>query len=149
MVSEVYFERYKVWNFKIITSLEGMCDLTNTIKPPLFSVISSIYGLIMLVYELITGEKIHWISFLLHTKYQYFHLLFYLNHQIFLAELIFRCEKITLLRWECRNCFKVISSYSWVAIDASIRDPFTCLTCFVLDHTFFKELKTFFAKIPT
>ena len=125
-----------------------MCHLTNTIKSPLLSVISSIYGLIILVYELVTREKIHQISFLLHTKYQYFHLLFYLNHHIFLTELILGYEKVTLLRWECRNRFKVISSYSWVVIDASIRGPFTCLTCLVLDHTFFKELKTFSAKIP-
>ena len=43
----------------ILTSLsllDGMCDLTNTITPPLFSVICSIYGLILLIYELIIGE---------------------------------------------------------------------------------------------
>ena len=38
---------------KSLSLLEGMCDLRNTIMPPLFSVISSIYGLIILIYELI------------------------------------------------------------------------------------------------
>ena len=42
---------------KSLKLLEGMCDLTNTIKPPLLSVISSIYGLIKLIYELIIGKR--------------------------------------------------------------------------------------------
>ena len=35
-----------------------MCDLTNTIKSPLFSVISTIYRLIILVYELIKKDNV-------------------------------------------------------------------------------------------
>ena len=43
---------------------------------------------------------------------------------LFLMELIFRYEKIILLRSECRERFKVtliFSSYSWLVIDASRR----------------------------
>ena len=36
-------------NLKSLSLLEGMCDLTNAIKLPLFSVISSIYGVIILI----------------------------------------------------------------------------------------------------
>ena len=70
---------------------------------------------------------------------------------LFLMELIFRYEKITLLRCECRKRFKVtliFSSYSRLVVDASIKEvPFTCSTCLVLFHTFFKILIIFFAKI--
>ena len=45
-----------------------MCDLTITIKAPLLSMICGIYGLIILIYELIIGKKIHLMSFLLITK---------------------------------------------------------------------------------
>ena len=92
----------------------------------------------------------------------YFHLLLYLNHETFLMELIFRYEKITLLRLECRNCFKValiISSHSWVVIDASIRGPICLLNMlstrsYLLQNTsnvFLQKypLKIFFAKIGT
>ena len=69
---------------------------------------------------------------------------------LFLIELIFRYEKITLLRCECRKRFKVsliFSSYSGLVVDALIKEaPFTCATCLVLFHTFFKIL-IFFAKI--
>ena len=43
---------------KSLRLLEGMCDLRNTIKPPFFSVISSIYGLIILIYKLISGKRL-------------------------------------------------------------------------------------------
>ena len=70
---------------------------------------------------------------------------------LFLMELIFRYEKITLLRCECRKRFKVtliFSSYSGLVVDASIKEaPFTCSTCLVLFHTFFKILIILFAKI--
>ena len=69
---------------KSLSLLEGICNLTNAIKPTLFSLISSIYGLIILIYELtINWEKINLTLLLLYTKYQYFHLLFYLNHQTY------------------------------------------------------------------
>ena len=45
---------------------------------------------------------------------------------LFLMELIFRYEKTTLLRWECRKHFKVtliFSSCSWLVVDASVRGP--------------------------
>ena len=42
---------------KSLNLLEGMCDLTNTIKPPLLSVIPSICRLIILIYELIIGKR--------------------------------------------------------------------------------------------
>ena len=45
---------------------------------------------------------------------------------LFLMELIFRYEKITLLKSECRKRFKVtliFSSYSWLVVDASTRGP--------------------------
>ena len=55
-----------------------------------------------------------------------------------------------LLRWECRNRFKLtllFSSYFWLVADASARGPSYLLNCLVLDHTFFKILKIFFAKV--
>ena len=42
---------------KSLSLLKGMCDLTNTIKPPLFSVIFSIYGLNILIHEMIIGKR--------------------------------------------------------------------------------------------
>ena len=42
---------------KSLSFLEGKCDLTNTIKQRLLSVISGIYGMIILIYELITGKR--------------------------------------------------------------------------------------------
>ena len=66
-------------------------------------------------------------------------------------EIIFRYEKTTLLRLECRTHFKVtliFSSYSGLVVDASTKEaPFTCSTCVVLDHAFFKTFMIFFAKI--
>ena len=65
-------------------------------------------------------------------------------------ELIFRYEKITLLKCECRKRFKltlIFSSYSRLVVDASIKEaPFSCSTCLVLFHTFFKILIIFFAE---
>ena len=72
---------------------------------------------------------------------------------LFLMELIFRYEKITLLRLQCRKRVKVrliFSSYSWLVIDASIRGLIyllTCSTCLVLGHTLLKTLTIFCAKI--
>ena len=57
---------------------KGMCDLTNTIKSPI-QYIRTDYTDIETDY----WEKIHLILFLLCTKYQYFHLPFYLNHQTY------------------------------------------------------------------
>ena len=48
---------------KSLSLLEGICDLTNTIKSPLFSVISSIYGLIILIYKLIIGKRLIFFPF--------------------------------------------------------------------------------------
>ena len=66
-------------------------------------------------------------------------------------ELIFRYETIILLKCECCKCFKVtliFSSYSGVVVDASIKEAlFNLSTCLVLDHTLFKILIAFFAKI--
>ena len=66
-------------------------------------------------------------------------------------ELTLRYEKITLLRCECRKRFKVtliFSSYSGLVVDASVKETlFTCSICLALDHTFFKTLIIFFAKI--
>ena len=70
---------------------------------------------------------------------------------LFLMELIFTCEKITLLRCECRERFKValmFSSYSGLVVDASVKEALiTCSTCLALYHTFFKRILIFFAKI--
>ena len=57
---------------------KGMCDLTNTIKSPI-QYIRTDYTDIETDY----WEKIHLILFLLCTKYQYFNLPFYLNHEIY------------------------------------------------------------------
>ena len=48
------------------------------------------------------------------------------SSNLFLMELIFRYENITLLRWECCNRLKVkliFSLYSWLVVDVSIRGP--------------------------
>ena len=70
---------------------------------------------------------------------------------LFLMELIFRYEKIKLLRCECRKRFKVtliFCSYSELVVDASVKEaPFTCSACLVLFHTFLKILIILFAKI--
>ena len=42
---------------KSLSLVEDMCDLTNTIKPPLLSIICIIYGLIIQIYELIIGKR--------------------------------------------------------------------------------------------
>ena len=42
---------------KSLSLFEGMCDLKNTIKPPLLSIIFSIYGLIILICEKIIGKR--------------------------------------------------------------------------------------------
>ena len=66
-------------------------------------------------------------------------------------DLIFRYEKKMLLRCESHKRFKVtfiFSTYSGLVVDASIKEvPFTCSTCLVLYHTFFKAPIVFFAKI--
>ena len=69
---------------KSLSLLEGVCDLTNNIKPPI-QYIWTDYTDIQTDY----WEKIHddnfkmIILFLLCTKYQYFHLPFSLNHQTY------------------------------------------------------------------
>ena len=42
---------------KSLNLLEGGRDLTNIIKPPLLSIIGSIYGQVILTYKLIIGER--------------------------------------------------------------------------------------------
>ena len=72
-----------------------MCDLTNTIiKPPLLSVISGIYGMIILLCELVIGKIICLILFLLYKKYQYFHLQLYLNRQPYGVDIKIRKDKV-------------------------------------------------------
>ena len=71
---------------------------------------------------------------------------------LFLMELIFRYERITLLRSECRKRFKVtviFSSHSWLVIDPSIRSLIYLLNMRVVvpDQTFLKNIIIFFAKI--
>ena len=67
---------------------------------------------------------------------------------LFLIELIFRYEKITLLRWECCNRFKVtliFSLYSWLVVDASIRGPIYLLNMLSARSFLFQDLfHTFF-----
>ena len=74
------------------------------------------------------------------------------SSNLFLMELLFRYDKIKLLRHECRKRFKVtliFPLYSGLVVEASIKEaPFTCSTCLlVLYHIFFKILIIFFAKI--
>ena len=101
-----------------------MCDLTDTIKPPLQDLSNFV-------------SAIHKMSIFPST------ILSKLPN-LFLMELAFRYEQITLLRCEYRKRFKVIlifSSYSGLVVDASIKEvPFTCSTCLVLFHTFLKIL---------
>ena len=79
---------------------------------------------------------------------------------LFLMELIFRYEKMTLLRSECRKNFEVtviFSSHSWLVIDPSIRGLIYLLNMRVVvpDQTFFKNIynnifckNTIFRKSP-
>ena len=64
--------------FKSLSLLESMCDLTNKATFVVCNIqyIWTDYTDIQTDY----WEKIHLILFLLYTKYQYFYLLFYLNH---------------------------------------------------------------------
>ena len=57
--SEVYSKTYNLYINGILklSLLESMCDLTNTIKPPLSSIIRSIYELIILIFKLIVGKR--------------------------------------------------------------------------------------------
>ena len=70
---------------------------------------------------------------------------------LFLMELIFRYEKIMLSRCESLKRFKVallFSLYSGLVVGTSAKEtPFTCSTCLLLYHTFFKTFTIFFAKI--
>ena len=43
--------------FKLLSLLESMCDFINIIKPPLFSAISGIYRLMILICKLIIGKR--------------------------------------------------------------------------------------------
>ena len=74
--------------------LESMCDLTNTIKPALFSVISSIYGLIILIYELIFGKRLIFFLSAIHKISTFRSTFLSKSPNLFLMELIFRYEKI-------------------------------------------------------
>ena len=70
---------------------------------------------------------------------------------LFLIELIFRYEKITLLRWECCNRFKAtltFSSYSWLELEASIRGSIYLLNMLITRTlvSFTKHLKYFLQK---
>ena len=81
---------------KLLSLLEGMCDLTSTIKATFLLVLSSQY---------VNGSPLKLNKPTKLSK----------SPDLFLMELIFRCEKITLLRWECRKPVKVVllfSSYS-------------------------------------
>ena len=68
----------ETFSFHRLFCNKGMCDLTNTIKSPI-QYIRTDYTDIETDY----WEKIHLILFLLCTKYQYFNLPFYLNHEIY------------------------------------------------------------------
>ena len=62
---------------------------------------------------------------------------------LFLIELIFRYEKITLLRWECRNRFKVtliFSLYSWLVVDVLMRGPIYLLNMLSTRSYFFQNI---------
>ena len=68
---------------------------------------------------------------------------------LFLIELIFRYEKITLLRWECCNRFKItliFSLYSWLVINASIRGPIYLLNMLSTRSYLFQNTENIFCK---
>ena len=106
-----------------------MCDLTNTIKPSFLSLISSLYGKWWPTKKnwLLGKDSFNFISVTQTTS---------ILPYTFLSKspkLIFRYDKITLLRCEYRKRFKVtliFSLYSGLVVDASIKEaPFTCSTC--------------------
>ena len=121
---------------KSLSLLEGICDLTNNIAPSFLSVISSQCGEWWPI-----GKRFSWFRFC-YTQiiniYNYYFILFKSSNLI-LMELIFRYEKIMLLRCKCRKSFRVsllFSSYSeLVVVDASIKEvTFTFSSCLLLDH---------------
>ena len=119
-----------------------MCDLTNTIKPPI-QYIWTDYTDMQTDY----WEKIHLILFLLCTKDQY--TILSKSPDFFLIEFIFRYEKITLLKWECCNCFKVtliFSLYSWRVVDASIRGPIYLFNMLSTRSYLFQDTLNIFCK---
>ena len=61
-------------------------------------------------------EKIHLILFLLYTKYQYLHLLFYLNRQSYGTDIKIRKDNVIKI-----GMLWTFFSYSWLVIDSSIR----------------------------
>ena len=136
-----------------------MCDLTNltpfdTLTPltnltPLLSLISSIFGLIILIYKLNIGKDssdffsaIHKISIFPST-------ILPKSPTLFLMELIFRYEKITLLISECRKRFKVtviFSFYPWLVIDPSIKGLIYLLNMRSTRSYFFQNTFNIFSK---
>ena len=68
---------------------------------------------------------------------------------LFLMKLIFRYEKTTLLRSECRKRFKVtliFFSYSWLVLDASIRGPICLLSMLSTRSYLFQNTYNIFCK---
>ena len=68
---------------------------------------------------------------------------------LFLIEFIFRYEKITLLKWECCNRFKVtliFSLYSWLVVDASIRGPIYLFNMLSTRSYLFQDTLNIFCK---
>ena len=129
-----------------------MCKIKNTIKSPFFLLYPAYMVNGSPLKWTYYWEKIHLISFLLYTKKKIFlSTILSKSPNLFLMELIFRYEKIMLSRCESLKRFKVallFSLYSGLVVGTSVKEtPFTCSTCLLLYHTFFKTLIIFFAKI--
>ena len=118
-----------------------MCDLTNTIKPPIQYIWTDYTN------RLLGKDSSNFVTAM--RKISIFpSTILSKSPDLFLIELIFRYEKITLLRWECCNRFKVtliFSLYSWLVVDASIRGPIYLLNMLSARSFLFQDLfHTFF-----
>ena len=137
--------------FKSLSLLEGMRDFKNTIKPPFLSVISSLYGKWTTTNWLLEKDLSNFVVSAMHKISIFPSTILSKPPNVFLMELIFRYEKITLLRCECPKRFKVtlnFSSYSELVVDASMKEaPFTCSIYLVLQfHTFLQNTYNIFCK---
>ena len=105
------YNLYIRWNFKIMKPSWRNVWFNKYHQATYAAFNSSIYGLIILIWKLIIGKRFIWFCFC----YIFLSTILSKSPTLFLKELIFRYEKITLLRSECCKRFKVtviFSSYS-------------------------------------
>ena len=113
-----------------------MCDLTNTIKPPIMYIWTDYTNQLLRKDSSNFVTAMHKISIFPST-------ILSKSPDLFLIEFIFRYEKKTWLKWECYNRFKVtliFSLYSWLVVGASIRGPIYLLNMLSARSFLFQDL---------